>query len=891
MRTNALLVVLALAGMSAVTLWMPSDGIGAPTAAVTLTPSGDGSTWSSSYNLGFQFSVSRTIVVSALGKFDWDKDGIVDDAGGTTVQLWTSPTSSNGTQLGSVTIAGGAHATEGYVFYENLATAVTLAPGTYRIAAGNTGAERYGIAFSVTMAPEITFLEGCYTATGATAYPGTFNSAYTLPSSAAYFGANFKYDLPPELTWSGSSGSWTDSSWTVTRNSTLHTYPMSADDAVINTSGAVITVNGTCAANTIKLQQGTVSVAASNRLTASEQVMISPGAELDLGATITLASPLVSLSGTLKLLGNNAINSSSTAITVSGGGTLNLNGYSDSVGTVTLSDGSIQGGTLTAGSYKLNEGSISADLGGFGTMTKLTANRVTLSGDNSAYIGPILVGAGTLRTEHSNALGLSTVQVVSVPAGLIPYAGFTATASSADATDGCTANKAINGAGMTEGAGTNLAGTHNAAYADMWLTSNGNLSGWYKVDLGSSYTVDTIRVWNANQSDNAGRSAKETHIYYCTLETPGGDGHTFTQANGWYEIDYTSASGHCILDKASGLTGQSYTTQISLSSPILGARWFAFDIKGNWGGTQYVGLSEVRFYQLAGTYTVNRATTIASGATLEVANWTNTAVGLFIAGSGVGGAGAIHSASGDNTISGVITLTADSTIGVDAGSTLTLNNMLVGDHALTKVGGGTLEIGVDNTYNNTATISAGTLSVTGSIQGTLNIGADAKLTGSGRVKNASVSGIVAPGNSPGILTFDSLTMNDGSIYAWEVLQTGTAGTDYDKIVVSGQFTTVSGWKILLENTVALGTTISSSDQFDLVSFGSTPTLAYLPTLDISQIGGNSRWNTKDVEFFYSGGHLYMTGLVVTADSGGAVPEPAALGIVGLVLLVIRKRRA
>ena len=176
---------------------------------------------------------------------------------------------------------------------------------------------------------------------------------------------------------------------------------------------------------------------------------------------------------------------------------------------------------------------------------------------------------------------------------------------------------------------------------------------------------------------------------------------------------------------------------------------------------------------------------------------------------------------------------------------------------------------------------------------TVTIEQGGRLTGTGTV-HAPVTvcdgGIVAPGNSPGLETFDSLTMDSNSIYEWEANGWGTAGTDYDKIVVTGLFTTEPGWKLQLQDNVPLGTTISSSDAFDVLSFGSVPTSSFLPTLDWSKVLGNSRWNAQHVTFSYVGNDIYMTGLSVTSGLGGPVPEPAALGLIGLALLAVRRRR-
>jgi autotransporter-associated beta strand protein len=103
------------------------------------------------------------------------------------------------------------------------------------------------------------------------------------------------------------------------------------------------------------------------------------------------------------------------------GGTLALGIYSDTVGAVTLTSGSITGsgaGTLTGtgSAYDVRSGSVSAILGGGVALTKSTAGTVTLSGVNS-YTGLTDVQAGTLLVNSPGSLHASSA--VSVTGGAL----------------------------------------------------------------------------------------------------------------------------------------------------------------------------------------------------------------------------------------------------------------------------------------------------------------------------------------------------------------------------------------------------------------------------------------------------------------------------------------
>jgi hypothetical protein len=159
---------------------------------------------------------------------------------------------------------------------------------------------------------------------------------------------------------------------------------------------------------------------------------------------------------------------------------------------------------------------------------------------------------------------------------------------------------------------------------------------------------------------------------------------------------------------------------------------------------------------------------------------------------------------------------AASTLQVGAQNTLTADSLTVANDAtLIKTGDGTLtattqslgarvinpaapalqvEAGIVN-LNGTASafnqdaiaaantgnvvVNGGTLNVNGAISGSVLVNAAGKLGGIGTVGAATISGIIAPGNSPGILTTGTLLLNSTAKYQFEL---------GDLIVVNGDLT-------------------------------------------------------------------------------------------------------
>lgn len=120
------------------------------------------------------------------------------------------------------------------------------------------------------------------------------------------------------------------------------------------------------------------------------------------------------------------------------------------------------------------------------------------------------------------------------------------------------------------------------------------------------------------------------------------------------------------------------------------------------GGTLVIGHANALGSTAVGTVVSNNMTLALQGSI------TTAAEPVQIQGTGVGGGGALVNLSGANTLSGPVTLAADTTVAATSG-TLTLSNAVGGGFNLTKAGVGTVVLGGANTYTGDTIVSAGVL--------------------------------------------------------------------------------------------------------------------------------------------------------------------------------------
>lgn len=189
---------------------------------------------------------------------------------------------------------------------------------------------------------------------------------------------------------------------------TLNLNGFNLSQASLTQSGGTLGTNGSTntlsATNGYALNGGTV-----NANLGSGTITVGGDATLN----GTAAADTVNVNGGTLRFGANDRLSNTASVNVRGG-RLDLQGFNEGVGEVTLGNGTITGtGTLTGTSYTATnsgDASIEANLAGGGSFTKGNSGTLTLTGANT-YSGGTTINAGTMAVTRGDSLGSGTVSI------------------------------------------------------------------------------------------------------------------------------------------------------------------------------------------------------------------------------------------------------------------------------------------------------------------------------------------------------------------------------------------------------------------------------------------------------------------------------------------------
>jgi len=439
------------------------------------------------------------------------------------------------------------------------------------------------------------------------------------------------------------------------------------------------------------------------------------------------------------------------AVAVSDGAALNLAGGISPTNTVTV------GGSGVGGNGAIRNVSGANALSGTITQTADTriqsdAGTLTLSGtvagtDKNLTVG----GAGNTTVSGTVATGAGTV--TKDGAGTLTYSGATANTYTGDTT--------VNAGTLALSKTTNV----NSVVGNL-VVNTGTVSQTTSGQIASSKAV-TLNGGTYALSDGTAGSITQT---VQTLTTSSGSTVNLGTA------DTLTVSGTGISTVSGLITGTGGLATSGTGTVFLG------------GANTYSGGTAIGSIVTAANSTSlgSGTATVSSGGNLQLQSGVNLANAFTLSGPGTNANdGAIENFSGNNTLSGVLTLAAatrvqstDGTLTLantvaNSGQTLTLGGpsdtavtgVITGSGGVTKDGAGTLTYsgGSANTYTGTTTVSAGTLNLSktaavNSVAGNLAVSAGTvNQTTSGQL--ATTSGVILTGGTYNLEGAGSVTQS------------------------------------------------------------------------------------------------------------------------------------
>ena len=561
------------------------------------------------------------------------------------------------------------------------------------------------------------------------------------------------------------------------------------------------------------------------------------------------------------------------AVTVNTDGLFNLQGFTDAIGTLTMTGGSVVGtsisrldlggnvtvsatGTnvaqITAGvglvanrTFTINDNAVSTDIDlsisgiistGF-ALTKAGAGTLLLSGTNT-YSGGTTANNGTLYLDNNSALGTAAVNLGDTTGNNSATLLFSSTAGRT-VTNAITAVAGSSGTltlGGVNTSGINSFGGNITLAKSLTLTAaaggevdlNGIISG---ATFGvTKIGAGTVRFAGANTYTGLSTISAGTLLYGSSNEIATGgvtiDGATAVLDLG---VSHTDTVGQVILDNGGTITG-SGTSALSSTA--------AFDVRNGsvtipLSGSVALTKSTSATVTLSGVNTYTGITTVSAGTLLlGVVNSLPSTSAVTISSGAVLDLGSFNQSIGSLASAGTVALgTATLTTGGDNTAT-TFSGVISGTGGLTKNGSGIFTISGTNTFAGATTINTGTLKLgaTGGIPATSAVtvasGAIFDLNSlSATIGSLAGAGSVTPGS--GTLT----TGGNNSTTAFSGVINGTGGltkTGSGTFTLSGT-NTFSGSFIITNGALTLSGTSGRTASASGVTIGTGATL----TLDNS----------------------------------------------------------
>lgn len=566
------------------------------------------------------------------------------------------------------------------------------------------------------------------------------------------------------------------------------------------------------------------------------------------GAIVNNASVVFDTSSTAGT--QSGVISGTGSVTKNGSGTLTLTGANTYTGGTIVSGGTLSGSATSlqgdivasAGVVSFNQaaaGTYAGNISGAGSVIKLGAGALTLTGTNT-YAGGTTVTAGTLQGNSSNLQGtiVNNATVVFDQAASGEYTGVMSGRGRLTKIGNGTLT--LSGGnqytGGTTVSGGFLAGTVNSVQgnivnnAHVQLTEEG--SGTYRGAMSGTGVLEKLGVgtltltgrntYRGNTIVSQGTLAGSTRSVQGNITNNGVV--QFEQSTAGTYAGAMSGSGQLLKVGSGALTlsgANTYTGGTTVSTGTLTGT--ATSLQGDISNGTVVTFNQSG----TGTYT---------GVMSGVGNLTKTGSGTLIL-------------SGANTYNGGTTVSSGTLQGstgslrgnignnarvvFDQSTAGTYTGTMFGSGSLSKAGSGDVSLTGNNSYRGTTTLSAGGLYIEGNqagATGALTVAQGATLGGKGTIGGATTisgnhrigqSAVASPdADTAGIQTFSQgLTYQSGAKAFWRLMDNttslGTAGNyAYDQAVVGGTLTASSAQALTFDTSFdSLGSVVDWSSDF------------------------------------------------------------------------------
>jgi fibronectin-binding autotransporter adhesin len=678
---------------------------------------------------------SATLTYSAAGQYS-SYSGSIQNAApsgtlGLTVSAGTLDTTSGSTVYSGATNVGG-----------GLLVAGPL-PNTSGVFIGPSGALSFPAAGITTPALSNSGMVSFTAASGAATVPSLNGPGTTSFSGAANIGAL----LGGVATVAGSASITSATGGTANFNG--------AAASITTLGNTVVNISGNTALSIVAGSQ-----TAAGSINGGGSVTTTGPGMLALGGSNTYTGGTTVTGGTLQYAAANALPVAG-AVNVNGAGAvLDLGGYSSNAGTLTLTNGTVQDGTLTAPVIALQNGLISANLAGNGIAMTMSnsGGAVVLSGSNT-FTGTTTISAGSLQLGSQSGIPDNTT--VALTGGTLDVNGFNkafnqtttfaasgtltnngATASTLSLTDTGTAYMTIaslvtNGANSLGFSVTSLGGTAGENF-DFTNPAN-TFTGGVSVSNASARMFGT----NANTAMGAGTITISNSGFVMLWANTGSDAGSVTVSNNFVLNTLGGA------EAASGAPNRKTAifTDGSTAGSVLTILTGSIDLASNGGVDAYANGASTFFNALeiagpiSGTGALYKGILNAGngGGPVTLTNTANSYSGgtvinqgtLDIMADSCLGTGGVTIYSPSNSAIAPSTLQAGANIVLNSGRTIaigtgadayidpqtytmTVAGPISGSGVLTKVSAGTLILG--NSANSFGTASAGLAISAGVVQ-------------------------------------------------------------------------------------------------------------------------------------------------------------------------------